>query len=232
MNELPVFAPADDVFHDAFAVHLLADDGRMHALQFDGGALVDWSDQATVDERPTLGVAIPEVLATQETWPALPFSDDVMLVPALPVDVFSHAFEPFGSEEIAAVDGLATWWLLRDTPFGDAGWAFEVVDHAVRRRVAAPRVPEPGEWDATVDIDFVDFVDFLLGELELRDLIARGNLTGCVGALSALTWLAGRDEAIAQARRDVDNVRLVRDWASIIRSDEVRAWVDAAFSAR
>lgn len=231
MNEVPTFEPVADVFHDAFAVHLLAGDGRMHSLQFDSATLVDWSDHATADEQPTLAVAIPDVLATDDIWPALPFSDDVMLLPALPVDALTNAFEPFGPEEIAAVDGLATWWRLRDTPFGDAGWSFEVVDRAVRRRIAPPRRPEPGEWDATVDIDFVDFVDFLLGELELRDLIARGNLTGCVGALSALTWLAGRDDAIARARRDLDNARLVRDWASIVRSDEVRAWVERGFSA-
>lgn len=221
---LPAFDPIGDVSLEPFAVRLASGDDRVHELRFDNGALVQWSDTREAKGVPTVEFAVPANIAVDDTWATLPFVDDPMLMRAW--SPLASAFDPLTPADLANIEAIRVAWVLHDGPFGNFVWDLEVRAGSVRRQVAFPAGDEI-DVDGVFEVDFSDFVDGLLGELEVRDLIARGQVQASVGVISAVAWLLQREQAVACARAEIETLKVVRDWAAIVRSDGVREWVAA-----
>jgi hypothetical protein len=219
---------------EEFAVRFVTPDDRVHEIECRSGSLVDWRHRRTSLGPPTLELYIPRVFDGDD-WDCLPFLDD----PYLHRDVLVAAGErgstlsrlfPLaiagrrGPEELLADFGML--WILRDGPFGDFAWRNVFVNGQCEANDAVScSETENTPWDIILEVDFTDCVDHFLGVLEIRDLIARGQVDGSIAAISALTWFVERDEMIERAQEYRAEAELLRDWTTIARSDATRTWV-------
>lgn len=214
-------------------------DDFVREVEIDGGAVVTWRARRTETSLPVLELHLPTAAGVDLRAP-LPFIEHAASHDALLVAASSRPGETADVERlfplsIASVSlppepltDLAMLWVLHDGPFGTFAWSNVFRDGRCVSNQARPvdQVPR-GPWDVVAEVDYADCARAFLGELEIRDLIARGHLKGPLSALSALTWFVERHETTGRAAAMRDPVELLLEWVAVARSDEVLSWVAA-----
>ena len=218
---------------------LMTGDGLVHEVEIDAGAVVEWRARRTGTTLPVLELHLPHVQGIDPRSP-LPFMEhaaahEALLVAApSPSDETAHVERMFPLS-IASVPlppepltDLAMLWVLHDGPFGKFAWSNVFRDGRCVSNQAGPVEQVPREpWDVVAEVDYADCARAFLGDLEIRDLIARGHLKGPLWALSALSWYVERDETTARAAAVRESAELLLEWVAVVRSDEVLSWVAA-----
>ena len=215
-----------------FMVRFVTADGTTHEVECQNGALAAWRQGRTSVSMPVLELFIPRVV--DDGAPFLPFTEDPylhrdVLVASGPDGSKLQRLFPLvitGRQEPKELLGrLGMLWILRDGPFGDFAWCNVFVDGAcVANDAVAESDTEGTPWDVIIEADFVDCIGHFRGDLEIRDMLARGNIQGSIAGLSALTWFVERDEMLDRAREYHEESDLLRDWVTIARSDAVLEW--------
>ena len=215
--------------NEQFVVRFVSPDERVREFECRDGRIVTSRRERTSSSAPVLEFALPRLL-DDDAWGRLPVLED----PSLHSDVLVvagdalHRLFPLAitsrQEPKELLADLAMLWVLRDGPFGVFAWRNAFLDgRCVVNDTVPVEATENTPWDIVIEIDFADCVDYFLGHLEFRDLIAQGHVEGSVYAISAVTWFAERDEMLERAALYRLEAELLRDWVRIARSDAVLA---------
>jgi hypothetical protein len=228
--------PGATIVNEHFVVRLVTADGATHEIECAGGEIVDWSRQHSDRSVPVLEIAIPRVFDVLEEA-VVPFCEDARLNGEVLLGDGSALSRLFPlsitgmSEPAELFDDFRMLWIMRDGPFGDFAWRNVFVEgRCDLNDAAAIDAGDAMPWDVIVEADFTDCIGFFLGDLEIRDMLARGQVQGAVAALSTLTWFVERDEMVERAQRQRLRAELLRDWVTIARSDRILAWVRQLYS--
>jgi hypothetical protein len=235
MNEprLPPPSEATHLTRDRFVVRFDSSDRTEHQIECHGGTIVDWRRERADTTLPALELELPDD-TFEAPAPSFPFADAPELHDALLVRTAPHADFPtrmfplcIGAQVLPAelVAELDVVWMLHDGPFGPFAWRNRYANGVCTLNDAVTAA-DVGDlpWDVVLEVDFVDCIDAALGHLEVRDLLARGNVHGTIASLSAFSWFLERDEMRDIAAPHRLHAELLRDWTQIARSDPVVAW--------
>jgi hypothetical protein len=122
----------------------------------------------------------------------------------------------------ALLPELSMLWVLDNGPFGAFAWRNVYVDGRCRVNDAVAIADmEDTPWDVIVETDYRDCVRYFLGEIEIRDLIAKGQVQGRIAGMSALCWFVENDEMRERARARADQANLLRAWVDATRDAKV-----------
>ena len=224
--EAPEFPEAPDV-----VVRFEAANALVHEVDVAQGSIIGSRDRRTSPVVPVLEFHIPRPVDAT-AMAALPFAEDpelhggVLIGPGIDGAGLSRLFPlALGTTVIPTlVPRLATLWILHDGPFGRFAWTNFFADGAcVSNDATDPVFLENTDWDVVAEVDYADCVRCYQGELEMRDLLARGHVKAAVGALSELSWHIERPEMAAHAVRYQDQIDMMLAWVSVARSDAVLA---------
>lgn len=214
-----------------FVVRFEAANALVHELDVAAGCIVASRERRTAPRVPVLEFHVPRPV-DREAMAALPFVEDaelhggVLIGPGSDGAGLSRIFPlALGTTLIPTLASrLATLWILHDGPFGRFAWTnYFAAGACVSNDATDPAFLADTEWDVVAEVDYADCVRCYQGELEVRDLIARGHVKASVGALSALSWHIERPEMTAAAARYRDQIELLLAWVAVARSDAVLA---------
>ena len=122
----------------------------------------------------------------------------------------------------ALLPELSMLWVLDNGPFGPFAWRNVYIDGRCRVNDAvAIADTEDTPWDVIVETDYRDCVRYFLGEIEIRDLVARGQVHGCIAGMSALCWFVENDEMRARAHAHAEQANLLRAWVDATRDPAI-----------
>jgi hypothetical protein len=220
-----------------FVARFVAANGRTHEVECRDGVIVDQRDEHTSASLPVLEFALPR-LFDDDAVHTMPFVEDPYLHRDALIGAGADVRRMFPlsvtgrREPQEFLPDFRMLWIMRDGPFGDFAWRNVYVDGRCDANDAvAISDTDDTPWDIIIEADFVDCIDFFLGEIEARDLLARAQVQGGVFALSTLTWFVERDEMLARASEHRATAQLLREWVTIARSDETLARVHAHSSS-
>jgi hypothetical protein len=119
----------------------------------------------------------------------------------------------------ALLPELSMLWVLDKGPFGPFAWRNVYIDGKCRVNDAvAIADTEDTPWDVIVETDYRDCVRYFLGEIEIRDLIAQGQVQGRIAGMSALCWFVENDDMRDRARAHAEQANLLRAWVDATRA--------------
>ncbi|MGQ0824635.1 MAG: hypothetical protein ACT4OX_06335 [Actinomycetota bacterium] len=212
----------------------VAPDAIVHEVDTADGRVLAWRREASSPAVSLLELDIPRPVAADEEL-LLPFLEDPSLHGSVLISSSANDADvsrlfplSIGAAPVPPllIPEFAMLWILHDGPFGRFAWRNAFVDgQCVLNDALDPDAVGGSGWDVVAEVDYADCARYFLGDIEIRDLIARGHLHGSLAGMSTLSWYVERDETPARAALYRSQVEALLAWIEVARSDAVLQWV-------